>query len=203
MIDPTDPKDLIRFDRNLGELQEFLIFSICVAGHAAVPIARGVESLLGGCRDMCGVWWTMPFDLIRTLPKLPCPLSVADALRDSRIGKYNQRAGYLTAAANSDLDLFTCSVDDLDALPGIGPKTARFFVMCNRPDERHAILDVHILRYMREAWGLDVPRGSTMSAAQYARWEPEYLSRALPEAERLGMTLMEYDLSLWNQGRVG
>jgi thermostable 8-oxoguanine DNA glycosylase len=200
MIDPTDPKALIRFDRNLGDLEEFLVFSICVAGHAAIPIARGVDAFLASCRDMCGVWWQLPFEYILNHFNRG---HLAQRLKANGIGKYNQRAAYLEAAATSDLDLFECSVDDLDALPGIGPKTARFFVMCNRPDERHAILDVHILRYMRETWGLDVPRGSTMSAAQYARWEPEYLSRALPEAERLGMTLMEYDLSLWNQGREG
>jgi len=64
----------------------------------------------------------------------------------------------LLEIVKSNLDLATCSVSDLEKIRGIGPKTARMFVLCARPNQKLAVLDTHILSFMREELGINTPK---------------------------------------------
>lgn len=92
---------------------------------------------------------------------------------------------------NSNLNLKTCTVDDLQAIPGIGPKTARFFLLHTRPDAMVACLDTHILKFLRIN-GHDAPV-STPSGKRYLELERIYLDMCV----RNGWNPAEKDIQIW------
>ena len=111
------------------------------------------------------------------------------------IGCYNQKGN--TIAHVGQLDLRTVTVPELESIKGIGPKTARFFVMSSREGVQHATLDIHILRWLVEQ-GVECVPGQTPTGKTYARLEQEFLDR-VPS----GLTPAEFDLVIWKRGHLG
>lgn len=115
-------------------------------------------------------------------------------IREYGLGKYN----VLTKTLNQIiqfrgwLDLVT--LDDLESVHGIGPKTARFFLLHSRPDQNLAVLDVHILRWMREQLGVATPK-QTPTGKKYRELEAIFLT----EAAQRGTTAAQLDLDIWKQ----
>ncbi len=97
-----------------------------------------------------------------------------------------------------EIDLHTCSLDSLISIPGVGFKSAKMFLVHTRRDYRGAVLDVHILRYLREKGVRKVPRQAPSSPKSYARLE----RRILKDADALGMTPAEFDLFVWTQRAI-
>jgi thermostable 8-oxoguanine DNA glycosylase len=89
------------------------------------------------------------------------------------------------------VNLKTCGPRDLEDIYGIGPKTARAFICWSRSDVSHAILDTHILKWLKQQ-GVDRVPKSTPTGISYMRLEKEFLSR-VPAS----MTPAEFDLSIW------
>lgn len=133
-----------------------------------------------------------PFALIRL-----CNVSVIeDALRQVKMGQYS-RIAFLFAGVAQVVDVETVTVEELESFSGIGPKTARFFVVHTRKNQRHAILDTHILKYLRQN-GINAPK-STPSGKAYLTLEQEFLKLA----DKSGMSLADFDLMLWKSFRKG
>jgi thermostable 8-oxoguanine DNA glycosylase len=63
--------------------------------------------------------------------------------------------------------------------------------MWSRPNENHAIIDTHILKWLKAQGVSNVPK-ATPTAKNYTRLEQEFLSR-VPD----GMTPAEFDLQIW------
>jgi hypothetical protein len=116
-------------------------------------------------------------------------------LRRARTGNYHKLevafAEIVRLWTGRRLDLKTCTPEQLEKIPGIGCKTSRFFIVWTRPDEPYAVLDVHVLRWMR-GLGYDAPK-STPSASRYVALERIFLS----EARKRGLTPRELDLKIW------
>ena len=141
-----DPKNIIKYNRNSAELEELLVFCVLVAGKTANVVKRQLESfrkqgvgLLNGRPSM--------FKIISAYTKLGFPL--AEVLKSHGIGCQTQKARTLKELAASGLDLKTCSIDDLEQIPGIGRKTSRFFMMSSRNNAQCAALDTHVLKWLR------------------------------------------------------
>jgi len=167
-----------------SEMEEFAVFCVCVAGKTADHASKAVKRLLAGCQGS-------PFGKIMRLHssgRLPA------ALRAARTGNYGKLSKALPALAGSGLDLGRCSVPDLESLYGIGPKTARYFVLHTRPGAKVAALDVHALRHLRSL-GYDAPRSTPSSRRRYAELEKAFLH----EAERQGLSPVEFDLRVWTR----
>lgn len=189
MIDPTN---VTNFEQNNNELEEFILFWICAAGKNGQTAANCLDSLLN-------YWWI----------KLNCPrMSVFEMIReiDSRgvlpaelkrfgIGCYNYKAAYFRNIIAAGLDLKTCTVEQLESVKGIGPKTARCFIIHSRPRQRHAGLDRHILKELR-ALGHDVPK-HTPTRKQYRRIEQIFLEIV----KKRRTTVAKLDLAWWNKHR--
>jgi thermostable 8-oxoguanine DNA glycosylase len=181
MIDATD---VIKYDRTIYELEEFMLFCALVAGHDAKSTAKSLERILDRAPR-----FPSPFDKIRYHIEQG---EIQETLRDNGIGCYTNKNRMLAGLVYADIDLRTCSAEDLESIYGIGPKTARYFIMDTRPDVKMAALDTHILAYLREL-GYSTPK-STPTGKRYMILEQIFLK----EAAKSGMTPAEFDLFIWN-----
>lgn len=180
----VDPDNITKFDSSVEELELALLFWICAAGKKAKTAAANLNRLLERGRDIFGV--PSPFGIIRGFgERLP------GELRSNGIGCYNNKGRSMLELARSGLDLKSCSVSELEKVRGIGPKTARCFVLHSRTGARHAGLDTHVLKYLREN-GIDAPR-STPTGRRYVELEKMFLDMA----DRSGKSVAEFDLDIW------
>lgn len=161
-----------------------LIYSIIVAGKSAKFTEAVMFRLLPA---RCG----SPFKWIREVRNRG---RLNGALKETRTGNYTKLEKALSALVDSNLDLERCTPEDLEKIHGIGPKTARFFILWTRPGERYAALDVHVLRWMR-AQGHDAPK-STPNGKKYRELEIAFLA----EADKRGLTAGELDSKIWAEG---
>lgn len=181
MIDPTR---ITNYGLNDYELEEHAIFWLLVAGKTAKVVSKQLDTLL---QEIDPYRPYRPFDAIRRYQ-----LSLPRLLKNHGIGCYNGKAEGLRRLVRSNIDLRTCSVDDLEAIPWIGPKTARCFLVHSRENARYACLDTHVLKYLRDI-GIDAPK-STPTGKQYTRLETIFLKLA----DDKQMTPAQFDLWIWN-----
>lgn len=198
-INPTNITD---YSRDQVQLETFWAFCVIVAGRNADMAARKVGELFTAAkrRDLT------PFSYLDSLEADSFPHAVHNALVASRIGQYRR----ITAAFEHTLWqlrrdptwLSTASVDQLMRCPGVGPKTARFFVLHSRRDAQVAVLDVHVLRWLREEHGCDAPT-STPPKDLYDYWED--MALAFMRDVFPGLTPAQADLMVWAMmsGRLG
>lgn len=167
------------------ELQLRLLYAVIVAGKSARFAEQAMARLFAGLGD------TLPFN---RLLEWVADGTLDARLREARVGNYGKISKAFSALAASGIDLRSCGPDSLEAIHGIGPKTARFFMIWTRHDARVAALDVHILRWMRDL-GYDAPR-QTPSGKRYALLEAAFLA----EADRRGLSPQALDAQIWSAG---
>lgn len=184
MIDPTD---VTKFDRTEAELQEFWLFCITVAGKTAVQQAKNLETFLSkGRADFPG--FNTPFQIVGVLHQTR---GLMDALKESKLGQYTKLEKAFSQSLG--INLATCSVEDLEAIHGVGAKTARYFMLHTRPKQRIACLDTHVIRHMRDL-GLTTQKGTPPKGPKYKALEDEFLKLA----DQSGMSPADFDLMIWN-----
>ena len=184
MIDPTNITD---FNRSEFELQEYFLFCACVAGKTAVVQAKKLDDFLkpGTIRAMS------PFEYIESLMEKG---HLRDMICEAKLGQYNRLSKIFEMGVG--LDLRNITVDELEAIPGIGPKTSRFFIMHSRPKQRFAVLDTHILSWLDEQYpDVIVPRATPQSTSRYKELEDLYLA----EARKRRMSPERLDLKIWKE----
>lgn len=186
MIDPTR---ITRYDLTLFELQEVALFWICAAGKNGVTAAKLLDSLLVDINPQNKL---LPFDAIKNvgIDRLP------QKLKEHGIGCFTSKAKSMYSLAIANLDLTSCTPQELETIHGIGMKTSRCFIIHSRKQAQYAALDTHILKYLR-AQGIDAPL-STPSKTQYLRLEKEFL-RLAKQAKK---TPADFDLEIWNRYQV-
>lgn len=109
-----------------------------------------------------------PSPLFAWIRQLDEQESLNGKLRESKLGQYQRIASVFRAAAHSWLNLHSCTVADLMKFPGVGPKTARFFILHSRPNQRLAVLDTHILSRLRELFPkARIPKSTPQDPATY------------------------------------
>lgn len=172
----VDPLNITDFSRGPKALFEFAAFALCVAGKTAATVAPRVSALLDEIGGKAGVLRTPEPELAR-------------ALKRHGLGCYTLRARGLKALAR--LDLRSCTLEQLESVPGVGQKTSRFFVLHSRPGVRRAVLDTHVLKWLREQGVEGVP-AATPTGRRYAALEAEFLNRVPP-----GVTPADFDLEVW------
>jgi thermostable 8-oxoguanine DNA glycosylase len=181
----VDPNNITNYNLNDYQLQEVLLFWVCVAGKTASVISKRLDIVLNNIG--CSVN-KLPFDVIKKLDKEELGI----ILKNNGIGCYNLKAQAIKELADSNLDLRLCGVEDLENITGIGMKTSRCFIIHSRRNAPYAGLDTHILKHLSYK-GYDVPK-STPSKKKYLELEKIFINMALS----LGKTVAEYDLEIWN-----
>ena len=169
-----------------AERQWWLLYSIIVAGKSA----RFAENALGKWTDANIHNKEEPFNVIENLLK---DGELENSFRIARTGNYRKLVKACKDVLRDKPNLKTCSPGELLGICGVGPKTARFFIIWTRPDEEYAVLDVHVLRWLKEQGIPNVPR-STPNRKEYARLEKEVLRIA----KERGMTASALDQEVWS-----
>lgn len=185
MIDPFKFTNYNLTDR---ELEEYIIFSVLVAGKTARVVARQLVDLLDSRPNGKSVAYNpMPLQLISEFQDLP------NMLKGCGIGCQNAKAATLQELARRKLNLRTCTVQDLESIKGIGEKTSRFFVLHTRPSQRLACLDTHILKWLKSK-GVDVPKNRP-KGKRYLELEQKFLQFS----NKLRKSPAELDLEIWSK----
>lgn len=177
-----DPNHFTNYNRTDDELEEMWLFSCAAAGKTARTQARLLDAMLKGMPGRS------PFDKIREAVRTGKLLAI---LKESGLGMYNKLDRCYRESLY--LDLRNDPLERFEAIHGVGPKTARMFLMHSRKRQRYAALDVHILKHLR-ANGVDAPKLTPSAGATYLRLEQAFIRLA----RKAGMSPAKYDQHVWN-----
>lgn len=197
MIDPNLVTDYARDDE---DLLEFWLFCLFVRGKNADVQALKLEQFKS--LALATTKKSTLFAALReaTVYKHINDYTIGQMLENVRAGQY----GTLAAAIERTMVLLdgnykflrSASVRDLEDIHGVGPKTARYFILHTRPKARVAALDTHILRYLGDRTDMAVP-SSTPTGKRYAELEEAFLLMADFE----GVDPAAMDLAIWQASR--
>ena len=169
------------FQRNNKELEIFWIFGLFVAGKNADYANKCLTELLKDIEE--------PFEYFKSLGKI----GIEDALRKVKVGQYNRLTKAIWESLN--VNLKTCNLDELLNIHGVGPKTARFFLLHSRENCDCAVLDTHILSWMKNNGTEDVPKVTPQNTKIYKKLEEQFLSMIKDKFPT--KSVAEIDLLLW------
>ena len=177
MIDPTK---LVTPSDSVSLKEEFLLFCILAVGKNSDIAAQKLGSLLEGKAE--GV---TPFSYLRGR-------DIGALVLTAKTGQYKRVAAAISSVILRDVTRI--KLEDLLNTPGIGPKSARFFLSRTREGVRFAVLDTHILKWARSLFE-DFPESTPTSEKSYQKWES--LCLLLMEAKFPGVSPAEADLRIW------
>lgn len=186
MIDATK---ITNYRLSESNLEEMILFWICAAGKNGVTAARCLDALLSSPVQLTD---RTPFEIISQMDK---ERLLEFHMKRCGIGCYNLKAKYFRDLISANLNLRKCTVDELESINGIGPKTARCFLIHTRKNQPYAGLDTHILKYLRDQ-GHEVPK-STPNGKRYRDLEQIFLGYV----KKSGKSVAEFDLAIWNEYR--
>ena len=184
-----NPKKITDFNRTKADLELFAVFAVCVAGKNAQQTADKVND---NFRDVATPTKQLtPFEAIKNLVDIKVFVAY---LKMAKMGQYRRIYRALRDLVESGIDLKTCTVEELEAIHGIGPKTSRFIIMHSRPNQRLATLDTHILRWMRDQ-GIETPKATPQSKKLYKELEDKFLTLC----DKRAILPSQLDLKIWKQ----
>jgi hypothetical protein len=188
-------RDPFMYHADERQLQAFLMACTAVAGKNAKVQQGKLNALLGD----------PVFDDVSTgrgRPLESCYVMGPDVLRQllerHKMGQYDRLARLWFAlgdslAGRSLSDGFMVNREALCSFPGIGMKTASFFVLYTQRQARVACVDTHILRWLRGQGVRKVPKSTPGSVKEYLRLETVVLA----EAERRRLDPAVFDYTVW------
>ena len=182
-----DPKQITDYNRTDNELQTFWLFCILVAGKNSDTTSRVLTKII---HDLAP--WDNPFDGIKRIGYE----GLKDTLQQHRTGQYDRISRAIWHSL--DIDLRTCGIEDLIKIHGVGPKTARFFLLHSREFCDEIVLDTHILNWLKTRCGVEnVPDNTPQNPRQYA--ELASICKKLMEEHYPGLSLAKIDLLIWSE----
>jgi hypothetical protein len=184
MIQPTN---ITNYNRTESELEEFLLFAILVAGKKASTTAKKLDNFL------VNGYVEKPFQFLQCFvdqEKLG-QMGLDGWIKGHKLGQYKRLNSAFRGVLQFKGRLNTVTVEELESVKGIGPKTARFFILHSRKDQQVAVLDTHILKWMGSR-GHKVPK-TTPSKKKYKQIESVFLD----ECHKAGKNVADMDLEIW------
>lgn len=189
-----DPANITKFDRSEEELQEFLLFTVMVHGKKASIQSVKLHCFLEYLAHFTG--HVMPFEMVKIAQEMENDDTgetiLLQALRRFGLGQYARLCRSIEDLVKLP-DLRTVTVKQLENCFAVGPKSARFFVVHSRPNQEFAILDTHVLKWLRMN-GVNAPK-NTPRGKWYKRFEEIFLTLA----RKAGRSVAELDLTIWKQ----
>ncbi len=200
--------NIINFNRTDEELEELILFLVAVAGKNADTTARQLDNFLAVPQNDI-----TPFEWVKLLADSP-KIDLKTRLKEYGFGCQTRLARAFTELVNSGINLRTCSLEDLTKIHGIGRKSASCFLAWTRKGVRVAMLDTHLLKWLKlkqeqarklrvgatgniEAWRpfleLEMPKSTPTSKRVYDLLEEYYLEWC----ETARVDPIEMDLEIW------
>lgn len=178
-VDPTAiPRSMTK-----SQLEWWILFGICVAGKGAKQTEIKVNALLNDLPGKSG-----PFGRIK---RAIINERLGEAIKKHKLGQYKRISKAFRAVV--DLDLDNISIAALEAIPGIGPKTARMIILYYDPMAKCVPLDTHILKYLRANGYSWAPKSTPPAGLKYKLLESAFVQIA----HSLGKTVRELDTEVW------
>lgn len=182
-----DPHNLPAGRMSREYLEEWILFGILVANKPAQATAKKLHHLLTAMgADLAP--YQSPFTILRVVIQKGV---LRKYLLEARTGQYSRIERALREVVNLDLDNLT--VEALEGITGIGPKTARMLMLYYKPELELAPLDTHILKFLR-AEGYDAP-ANTPTGRKYLELEAAFIG----EARKRSLTPFQLDKQVWHQ----
>jgi len=186
-----DYKNPQKFTRSVGELTEFLLWTTVTPGKKSSTITPRFNKLIEECSAT---------DVIRSHGN-----RIRSLLKKNGIGQYERLIKCWQTIGFGELDgtrirsgdfLRNATREQLTIIPGLGLKTASFFMVNTRPWAEVAVLDVHILRWLaREFPKYPVPEQTPQDPDEYARLEAMFLGASC----KFNMSPADLDIELWKE----
>jgi len=184
-----NPAEVTNYNRTQSELQEFILFCINVAGKKSSVESPKLEVFIERAKDITKE--TSPFNCIKKLIKLG---RLNEIMHWAKLSPYAQRYNSYVAVSKIK-DLQSVTLNRLLQVPGIGLKTARFFLSHSREDFDEPMLDTQILRYLRDQGYTDAPKSTPSNENTYY-----YFANIFKNiARQLGKSVTDLDLEIWKQ----
>lgn len=186
--DPTNiPDKLTR-----PQLEAWILFGIMVANKESEQTKRKLDQLFFNMQTELGVWNNnSAFKIIRLIDRKSGAL--LEHLKRARTGQYKRIERVFREVSIIDTDSDTLTLERLELIHGIGPKTARMICLYALPGRNDiAPLDTHVLKYLRKL-GYDAPKSTPPSGPKYRYWESVFIR----EAEKAKMTVRDFDTYVW------
>lgn len=177
-----NPLEITDFDRDDEALQRFLIFGIIAAGKDSDWAAQKVNDLLK----------RKPEGILPLAYLAENEIALHNTLVANRVGQYHRIKKAILDAAR--IDLRNATVEEIDEIFGVGPKTARLFVLHSRPEAEVAVLDTHILKWLKDL-GVEKVPPATPTGKEYERLER--IAIRFKKTYFPGISLAKADLLIW------
>lgn len=184
-----DPYSMFRDNYSETEKLWILVFCVSVAGKNSQVAARKIEKLSGLVTPPLTpsyVAFQLNYD-----PKL---------WQEVKLGKYKIMEQFADALWErmkySSRWHCTATLEELMELPGVGQKTARFYLVSTQRSARlqYAVLDVHVLRWLKAKGYDDVPDVTPSEEKKYRQLE----KIVVEEARKRRITPAYLDQCIWN-----
>lgn len=174
------------------QLEWWCLFTICVAGKSARQTRKKLNTFLEWSGDYDAEHGDVmsPFEIVKMLVNQN---GLDEELRRVKIGQYGRIGRAFRGVIELDVDYLT--VEKLEAVPGIGPKSARMIVLYSQPNAEVVPLDTHILKYLRALGYPDVPKDTPPAGKLYKLMETHFRE----EARYQEKSVRELDTEVWLQ----
>jgi endonuclease III len=183
-----DYLNITNYQRNINELLGFLLWCTVTPGKRSDVITPKFNNVI---KDV------EPSDLIKCHGK-----TIKTLLEKEGIGQYTRILKCWKQIAKEIKPLGRLKYikrDELIAVDGIGNKTASFFIAHSQPWSEIAVLDVHILRYLKKMFpNYLVPEQTPQDLEEYKRLEYMFLGIAASQNK----TPAELDNEIWQSSTI-
>jgi thermostable 8-oxoguanine DNA glycosylase len=188
-----DPYKITNYNRTQNELEEFLLFCIVVAGKTAYIQAQKLQDFLSSINTRLMMPEHInPFQSIKSADQHGILLQ---EIQKAKLGQYKKIYAAFKFISENKIDLKRSTTEQLELIPGVGMKSSRFFLLHSDKDykDRIAILDTHILKFIKENIDDRAPKSTPTIKVTYKYWEDLFLYWC----EINKKNVAEFDLETW------
>ena len=188
-----DPYKITKYDRTEEELQEFLLFCIVVAGKTAYIQAKKLHELLVSInKRLMMPEHVSPFQSLISADQHGILMEEISLVK---LGQYRKIYAGFKYITQHKYDLRNTTPSELELIPGVGMKTSRFFLLHSNISykDQIAILDTHILKFIRENIDHRAPKSTPTISVTYKYWEDLFLYWCQCNNKNVA----DFDLEVW------
>lgn len=190
-----DPYNITNYNRTQYELEEFLLFCIVVAGKTAYIQAQKLQDFLNSVNKRL----MMPEHInpFQTITSADHHGILLEEIQKAKLGQYKKIYSAFKYISENKFNLTKTTPEELEKIPGVGMKSSRFFLLHSdvKWNNHIAILDTHILKFIKENIDDKAPKSTPSSKTTYKYWEDMLLKWCDGRTENLA----DFDLEVWKK----